>query len=51
MKWNDEKVRILAVIDLFTKYEVNALLSRETEEEELKVLEDLWFQPFGFPKS
>ena len=49
MKWNDEKVRILAVIDLFTKYEVNALLSRETEEEELKVLEDLWFQPFGFP--
>ena len=49
MKWNDEKVRILAVIDLFTKYEVNALLPRETEEAELQVLEELWFHPFGFP--
>lgn len=49
MKWNDQKVRILAVIDLFTKYEVNALLPRETEEEELKILEDQWFQSFGFP--
>ena len=28
---------------------MNALLPRETEVAELKILEDLWFQPFGFP--
>ena len=41
MKWNDEKVRILAIIDLFAKYEVDALLPRETEEAELQMLEEL----------
>ena len=49
LKWGDEKVKILAIIDLFTKYEVNAVLPRETEAAELKIIEDLWFHPFGFP--
>ena len=31
MKWGEEKVKILATIELFSKYEVNALLPRETE--------------------
>lgn len=29
LKWGDEKVKILAIIDLFSKYEVNALLPRD----------------------
>ena len=40
LKWNDDKdkKKILAVIDIFSKYEMNALVKRETEDEEIKVL-------------
>ena len=51
IKWDDKKYKILAAIDVFSRYEINALMKRETEEEELKILEDQWFKIFGAPEK
>ena len=50
IKWNEEKKRILAVIDLFSRYEMNVVVQSETEKEELAVL-DQWINAFGCPKQ
>ena len=49
IKWNDEKKKVLAVIDIFSKYEMNSLVESETEKAELQVLE-AWINVFGPPK-
>ena len=51
IKWDDKKYKILAAIDVFSRYEINALMKRETEEEELKILEEQWFKIFGAPEK
>lgn len=50
IKWNQEKKRILAIIDLFSRYEMNAVVPAETEKDELAVL-DQWINAFGCPKQ
>ena len=50
MKWNDVKYHILAVLDVYSRFEVNAIIDRETEEMEIKVLEQQWFQGCGPPE-
>ena len=52
LKWdeNDGKQKVLAIIDVFSRYEINACIERETEEVELKILEKQWIQVFGPPK-
>ena len=51
IRWNNEKKKILAVLDVYSKYEINAILDRETEEAELRVLQDLWINVFGPPEK
>ena len=36
-------------IDVYSRYEINAVMKRETEEEELSILEKQWFSTFGAP--
>ena len=52
LKWDENggKQRVLAILDVYSRYEVNTLVDRETEEIELKVLEEQWIQVFGPPK-
>ena len=50
IKWDDKKYKILAAIDVFSRYEINAVMKRETEEEKLKIIEELWFKVFGTPE-
>ena len=42
LKWdeNEGKQRVLAILDVYSRYEVNGLVDRETQELELKVLEE-----------
>ena len=47
VKWQDKRIRILAAIDVFSRYEINCLL--QTEEKELAALENQWFCIFGAP--
>eukprot|EP00913_Durusdinium_trenchii_P002397 g2213.t1 len=51
IKWDDKKYKILAAIDVYSRYEINALMKRETEEEELGILEKQWFNVFGAPEK
>ena len=50
IKWNDEKRRVLAVVDVYSRFEINAVIARETEEEEIQVLQDRWLNIFGPPE-
>ena len=52
VKWSENggKQKVLAILDVFSRYEINAVVERETEEEELQVLENQWIQIFGPPK-
>ena len=50
IRWDDKKLRVLALIDLFSRYEMNAEVSAETEKEELKVIEE-WINVFGCPQQ
>ena len=44
-------IRILAAIDVFSRYEINCLLQKETEEEELAALESQWLNVFSAPSK
>ena len=48
LKWRGEKVKVLAMMDLHTRYEINEVLGREILEEEVAVLEK-WMQWAGAP--
>ena len=37
IKWNGEKIRVLAIIDIFSTYEMNAVVPSGTEKEELAI--------------
>ena len=50
IKWNDEKRRALAVLDVYSRFEINAVITRETEEQEIRVLQDQWVNIFGPPE-
>ena len=50
MKWNGEKRKILAIIDVYTRFETNAVINSESMEEELDVLRKQWISWAGHPK-
>eukprot|EP00913_Durusdinium_trenchii_P014193 g13320.t1 len=50
IRWDDKKLRVLAIIDLFSRYEMNVEVIAETEKEELKILSD-WINVFGCPQK
>lgn len=41
IKWNEYRKNIVALIDIFAKYESNAVIQSKTEKEDLKIL-DAW---------
>ena len=49
LKWRGEKVKVLAMMDLHTRYEINEVLGREILEEEVAVLEK-WMQWAAVPR-
>lgn len=48
IKWDEKKCRVLAIVDLFSRFEINQVIEAESEKEELGVL-DTWIQVFGCP--
>ena len=50
IKWDDKKLKVLAIIDVFSRYEMNAAVEAETEKAELSVL-DSWINVFGCPQK
>ena len=48
IKWNDEKKKVVALIDIFSKYQMNSVIQSEAEKEELRVL-DAWIDAFDIP--
>ena len=51
VKWNDKRIRMLAAIDVVSRYEISCLLQQETEKQELVALESQWFSAFGAPST
>eukprot|EP00435_Cladocopium_sp_Y103_P053716 s692_g17.t1 len=49
IKWRGDKMKILAVMDVHTKYEINEILKKETIAEEIAVLEK-WMSWAGVPR-
>ena len=50
IRWNDQKKHVIAIIDIYSRFEWNRVLQRETEVEELKILEE-WIRVFGPPRK
>ena len=50
IRWGDTKHKILAVIDAYTRFEVNSIIQSESMEEEIKVLKKQWLSWAGHPK-
>lgn len=49
LKWHGEKHPVLAILDVYSKYETNAVLKREAIKEEIEVLERQWLSWAGVP--
>ena len=49
LKWHGEKHPVLAILDVYSKYETNAVLKREAIKEEIEVLERQWLAWAGVP--
>ena len=50
IRWGDTKHKILAVIDAYTRFEVNSIIQSESMEEEIEVLKKQWLSWAGHPK-
>ena len=50
LKWDDVKCKVLAIIDVYSRFETNAIIQSETIEEELDVMQKQWISWAGFPK-
>ena len=50
IQWDDKKCIVLAVIDIYSRFEWNRVVKRETEKEEQEVLKE-WFEIFGAPRK
>ncbi len=51
LKWDGVKRKIFAIIDVYSRYETNAVVSNETLDEELEVIMKQWVSWAGFPKQ
>ena len=51
IKWRGERKKILAVIDIFSRFEMNAVIKGESEKEETKALEEKWIAWAGYPQK
>ena len=50
LKWDNEKCKVLAIIDSYTHFETNAVIHSESMEEEIEVLNKQWISWAGTPK-
>lgn len=50
LKWDDVKCKILAIIDVYSRFETNAIIQSEPIEEELDIMQKQWISWAGFPK-
>ena len=50
-KWDGVKKKIFAIIDVYSRYETNAVVSNEALEEELEIMMTQWVSWAGFPKQ
>ena len=50
VKWNDKRVRIISLMDEFSRFEREKVILRETTEDITRCLEELWFNVFGPPE-
>ena len=50
MLWNDEKKLILSILDEYSRYEVDAVLTKEDAQEEIQALENSWISWAGPPR-
>ena len=48
--WNDEKKLILSILDEYSRYEVDAVLTKEDAHEEIQALENSWISWAGPPR-
>ena len=51
VKWRGDRKKVFAIIDVFSKFEVNAAIKSEALKDEAKVLEEKWFAWAGFPQQ
>lgn len=49
-QWKEEKKAVLTVLDEFSRYEMDMLISEENAEMEIALLNSSWMMRFGFPK-
>ena len=50
IRWGDANYKILAVIDTYMYFELNAVIQSENIEEEIEVLNRQWLTWSGHPK-
>ena len=51
LKWDGVKKKVFAIIDVYSRFETNAVVSSETLDEELEVIMRQWVSWAGFPKQ
>ena len=51
LKWDGVKRKVFAIIDVYSRFETNAVVSNETLDEELEVIMRQWVSWAGFPKQ
>ena len=51
LKWDDQKCKILAIIDTYPRFETNVVIQSATIEVELDVLQKQWLSWAGFSKT
>ena len=51
LKWDGVKRKVFAIIDVYSRFETNAVVTNETLEEELEVIMRQWISWAGFPKQ
>eukprot|EP00435_Cladocopium_sp_Y103_P040345 s1946_g11.t1 len=50
LEWDKEKKALLAILDEFSRYEVDCEIKEETAEMEIGLFESVWAKSFGYPK-
>ena len=51
LKWDGVKKKVFAIIDVYSRFETNAVVANETLDEELEVIMRQWVSWAGFPKQ
>jgi hypothetical protein len=49
VRWRGDRKKVFAIIDVFSRFEVNAVIKSEDLKDEAKILEERWFSWAGYP--